>query len=200
MKKSKATWKVWGNEVQVYEMALNLGLLPGIPARLTYTVYVNADQWDGFRSERAEILGALKTANVENLLVCTGDIHSFYAAELHVDFAAPGAEAGRRRVRHRGDLVGVAPGLMEKFVAPGSALRPVIDAWTGGADKALTDTNPHLKYADTNSYGFALVAIDATKAEVTFVELGDPLQESYGGVVGRQRFVTNVGTNKVTKL
>ena len=62
------------------------------------------------------------------------------------------------------------------------------------------DTNPHLKYADTNSYGFALVAIDATKAEVTFVELGDPLQESYGGVVGRKRFVTNVGTNKVTKL
>ena len=57
-----------------------------------YTVYINADQWDGFRSERAEILDALSKANVENLLVFTGDIHSFYAAELHVDFDAPGTK------------------------------------------------------------------------------------------------------------
>lgn len=200
MKKSKATWKVWGNEVQVYEMALNLGLLPGIPAQITYTVYVNTDQWDGFRTERAEILAALRTANVENLLVCTGDIHSFYAAELHVDFAAPGPKPIGVEYVTAGISSASLQALMEKFVEPTSPLRPVIDAWTGGADKALTDTNPHLKYADTNAYGFALVAIDATKAEVTFVELGDPLQESYGGVVGRKRFVTNVGTNKVTQL
>jgi hypothetical protein len=73
-------------------------------------------------------------------------------------------------------------------------------AWTGGADQAIKDSNPHMKFADTDSYGFALVSLDATKAEVTFVQLGDPLVKNYGGVLSRQRFVTNVGTNQVTPL
>ena len=200
MKKSKATWKVWGNEVQVYEMALELGKLPAIPAQVSYTVYMNTDQWDGFRSERAEILGALDAAKVQNLLVCTGDIHSFYAAELHVDFAAPKAKPVGVEYVTAGISSASLKALMEKFITPDSPLRPVIDAWAGGADQALKDTNPHLKYADTNAYGFALVSIDATKAEFTFIELGDPKEKAYGGVLGRKRFVTNVGTNKVTLL
>lgn len=200
VKKSKATWKVWGNEVQVYEMALELGRLPGIPAQINYTVYVNADQWDGFRSERKEILGALEAANVQNLLVCTGDIHSFYAAELHTDFAAPKAKPVGVEYVTAGISSASLQALMEKLITPDSPLRPVVEQWTAGADQALKDTNPHLKHADTNAYGFALVSIDATKAEVTFVEVGDPLKATYGGVTARKRFVTAAGTNKVTAL
>ena len=200
VKKSKATWKVWGNEVQVYEMTLELGRLPGIPALINYTVYVNADQWDGFRTERKEILGALEAANVENLLVCTGDIHSFYAAELHTDFAAPKSKPVGVEYVTAGISSASLQALMEKLIAPGSLLRPVVDAWAGGADKALLDSNPHMKYADTNAYGFTLVSLDATKAEVTFVEVGDPLKATYVGVTGRKKFVTMAGTNKVTAL
>jgi len=200
MKKSKATWKVWGNEVQVYEMILDINRLPGVPDQIKYPVYVNADQWDGFRSERAEVLGALETANVKNLLVCTGDIHSFYAAELHVNFAAPKAKPIGVEYVTAGISSASLKALMEKFISPSSPFRPVVDAWTLGADQALMDSNPHLKYADTDSYGFTLVSIDGTKAEVTFVEVGDPLAKSYGGVLGRKRFVTNVGTNKVTPV
>ena len=198
IKKSTATWKVWGNEVQMYEMALELGKLPGIPAAINYTVYVNTDQWDGFRSERTEILDALAKANVQNLLVLTGDIHSFYAAELHVDFAKPGPKPIGVEYVTAGISSASLKALMEKFVTPDSPLRPVIDAWTGGADQALKDTNPHLKYADTNAYGFTLVSIDATKVEVQFVEMGDPTKPTYGGVLGRKKFVTTAGTNKVT--
>lgn len=200
VRKSRATWKVWGNEVQVYQMALELDRLPGIPSAIAYTVYVNADQWDGFRSERAAILQELRGANVQNLLVCTGDIHSFYAAELHVDFAAPTAIPVGVEYVTAGISSASLKALMEKFVAPGSALRSVVDAWTPHADQALLASNPHLRHADTDAYGFALVAIDAAKAEVTFVELGDPRVPTYGGVVGRKRFVTDVGTNKVKVL
>jgi hypothetical protein len=76
----------------------------------------------------------------------------------------------------------------------------VIDAWTGAADQALKDTNPHLRYADTNAYGFALFAIDGAKAEVTFVEVGDPTKPIYSGVTGRKRFITTAGSNRVTVL
>lgn len=200
VKKSNATWKVWGNEVQVYEMALELGKLPGIPAAINYTVYVNVDQWDGFRTERTEILDALSKAGVQNLLVCTGDIHSFYAAELHVDFSKPTAKPIGVEYVTAGISSASLKALMEKFVAPDSPLRPVIDAWTNGADQALKDTNPHLKYADTNAYGFALVAIDAAKAEVQFLEVGDPTKATYTGVTARHKFVTDVGTHKVKVL
>jgi alkaline phosphatase D len=202
VKKSDATWKVWGNEVQVYQMALDLTKLPGVPDSIfgikPYTVYVNADQWDGFRSERAEILGALTDANVENLLVCTGDIHSFYAAELHVDFDAPKPKPVGVEYVTAGISSASLKGLMEKLIPAGNPLRFVVDAWTGGADKALTESNPHLRYTDTDSYGFALMTIDATKAEATFVHVGDPLKPTSEGVLERTKFVTAVGTNKVT--
>lgn len=197
VKKSTATWKVWGNEVQVYEMALKLSNLPNIPDLISYTVYVNADQWDGFRSERAEILGAFQAAGVENLFVCTGDIHSFYAAELHVNFATPTAKPIGVEYVTAGISSASLRALVDKTIPPGSALRPIAENWAGSADKALMDTNPHLKHADTDSYGFTLVKIDGTKAEVTMVEMSDPTQPAGGQLVGRKTFVTNVGTNKV---
>lgn len=203
VKKSTATWKVWGNEVQVYQMALDLWRLPGVPDSIfgfqPYTAYVNCDQWDGYRSERAEILDAFSKANVQNLLVCTGDIHSFYAAELHVDFDAPQAKPVAVEYVTAGISSASLKALMEKFIAPDSPLRFVVDAWTGAADQALKDSNaPFLAYADTDAYGFALMNIDGAKVEATFVEVGDPLKPAYSGVIGRTKFVTQVGTNKVS--
>ena len=89
VKASTATWKVWGSEVQLAQMVVNLSSFPMVPAPFNDLFYLTVDQWDGYRTERAEILGALK--DVENLVVVTGDIHAFYASELHVDFDAPSA-------------------------------------------------------------------------------------------------------------
>ncbi len=205
IKKSTATWKVWGNEVQMYQMALDLWRLPSVPDSILgfkpYTAYINCDQWDGYRSERAEILGELSKAKVENLLVCTGDIHSFYAAELHVDFDKPGAKPVGVEYVTAGISSASLKALMSKFIAPDSPLAFVVESWTGAADKALVDSNaPFLKYADTDSYGFALMSIDGAKVEATFVEVGDPQNPTYGGVIGRAKFVTEVGTNKVKAL
>lgn len=209
VKKSNATWKVWGNEVQVYQMCLDLKKLPGVPDEIgvgpvkfsPYVVYVNCDQWDGYRSERAEILDAFAKANVQNFLVCTGDIHSFYAAELHVDFDNPGATPIGVEYVTAGISSASLKELMTKFVAPGSPLEFIVNAWTGAADQVLKDSSsPYLKYADTNSYGFALMSIDGTKAEATFVEVGEPKDPNYVGVTARKKFVTQVGSNKVTLL
>lgn len=202
VKKSDATWKVWGNEVQVYQMCLDLYRLPGVPDKIfgftPYTVYVNCDQWDGYRSERAEILDTLAKANVKNLLVCTGDIHSFYAAELHVDFDDPKPTPVGVEYVTAGISSASLKELMTKFVAPGSPLEFIVTSWTGAADQVLKDSNtPYLKFADTNSYGFALMTVDGTKAEATFVQVGEPKDPKYVGVTSRQKFVTPVGTNKV---
>ena len=115
--------------------------LPGVPDKIfgyePYTAYVNCDQWDGFRTERAEILDTLNKANVRNLLVCTGDIHSFYAAELHVDFDAPAAKPVAVEYVTAGISSASLKELMAKFIPEDSQLRVIVDAWTAAADKAL---------------------------------------------------------------
>lgn len=207
VKRSDATWKVWGNEVQVYQMALDLWRLPGVPDTIPiinlspYTVYLNTDQWDGFRSERAEILSALDRANVQNLLVCTGDIHSFYAAELHVDFDAPRPKPVGVEYVTAGISSASLKELIAKFIPSGSPLEFVVNAWTGAADRVLLESNtPFLRYADTTAYGFALMSVDGQKAEATFVQVGEPTNPAYVGVTARHTFVTQVGTNQVTKV
>ena len=202
VKKSDATWKVWCNEVQVYQMRLELKRLPGVPDKILgfepYPVYINCDQWDGFRTERAEVLTELK--DISNLLVCTGDIHSFYAAELHPDFDKVAIEDKPVGVEYvtAGISSASLKELIGKFIPEDSPLRFIANAWTGAADQALIDSNPtFLKYADTDSYGFSLMTIDAKEVHVTFVEVGSPKEKTYGGVIGRTKFKTAAGTNRV---
>ncbi len=197
---SKATWKVWGNEVQMYEMAANLGTLPFVPSFLGYTAYVSTDQWDGYRSERREILGALQSAGVENLLVCTGDIHSFWAAELHVDFSAPSPKPIGVEYVTAGISSSSLQSVLSSYVLADSPLSTIADELTNVLDEALLASNPHLRFADADSYGFVLVSLDAAKADVTFVEVGAPTDPTYRGVVSRRRFQTLAGTSRVNVL
>ncbi|HVH42546.1 MAG TPA: alkaline phosphatase D family protein [Labilithrix sp.] len=197
VKKSPATWKVWGNEVQLWQMALKLSDLPSVPYLFSYTVYVNADQWDGFRTERAEILHTLAHAGVQDLVVFTGDIHAFFASEIHIDFDNPAPKPVAVEYVTAGISSASLPALIDKHVPEDSPLRPVAEHFVEGADKTLMTTNPHLRYSDTDAYGFALVDIDASRVEVTFVKLGDPREKTSEGVLGRKKLVTKRGESTI---
>ena len=102
MASSTATWKFWGNEVSLLRMVLNLNQLPavvaqadamaaaGYPAQkaLLNSYIVNADQWDGYSAERANLLNFLVSSNIKNVVAVTGDIHSFFAGEVPANPAA----------------------------------------------------------------------------------------------------------------
>lgn len=102
MASSSATWKFWGNEVSLLRMVLNLNQLPavvaqanamadaGYPAQkaLLNSYIVNADQWDGYSAERANLLKFLVSSNIKNVVAVTGDIHSFFAGEVPADPAS----------------------------------------------------------------------------------------------------------------
>ncbi len=77
MSGSKATWKVWGNEYCLTQIAIDLSTQP-VPAPFNQRFYINVDDWDGYRSKRSELLG--KLAAVGNVVAVTGDIHAFFAA------------------------------------------------------------------------------------------------------------------------
>lgn len=73
---SRATWKVWANEV----MAMQFRLLNSGPN----SRYVTLDQWDGYPAERSQLFSRI--AGTKNFVAITGDIHSFAAGYLRPDF------------------------------------------------------------------------------------------------------------------
>jgi hypothetical protein len=87
--------------------------------------------------------------------------------------------------------------VVDKLIPKDSALRFVADAFANGADAALLTSNPHLKHAATNAYGFAHVSINGALAKVTFVEVPTPTSKQYSGVIGRNTFEVRAGTNRI---
>ena len=73
-------WRVWANQTLFSELAIR-GPITRIPYK-----YINEDAWDGFRSERKDILDALEQNSVDNLVVLTGDMHSFLSSYVKTDY------------------------------------------------------------------------------------------------------------------
>ena len=75
----------------VAQMLLDLTDREEAPLIFRNRFYFKVDQWDGFRSERAQLLADL--AGVENMVVLSGDLHGSYAAVLREDFDDPSTPA-----------------------------------------------------------------------------------------------------------
>ena len=87
MKQSDATWKLWGNEVTLMRLKIQqLG-----PADVSDRV-VTGDSWDGYASERNELMTYLRTENIKNVVVLSGDIHAAFAGTLMENFDATDAQ------------------------------------------------------------------------------------------------------------
>jgi alkaline phosphatase D len=94
LRQSDATWKIVGNSISSTSMVLDLTVDPATlqnpDARLALTViqntpalqvlaqrfYLNVDQWDGFPTERAELMEIY--SQVGNVILLAGDIHSSF--------------------------------------------------------------------------------------------------------------------------
>lgn len=86
MQASDATWKLWGNEVPMMRM-----LVKNVGGALGFDRVLNGDGWDGYPTERAELLTFLRTQNIQNVVVLTGDFHAHFAGVLvdNPDIGAP---------------------------------------------------------------------------------------------------------------
>jgi alkaline phosphatase D len=73
MKASDATWKLWGNEVTVMRLRI-----PALGADQPDLV-LSADAWDGYPTERNELVAFLKDEGIKNVVILSGDIHASFA-------------------------------------------------------------------------------------------------------------------------
>jgi alkaline phosphatase D len=199
LKASDATWKLWGSETQLAQQAIDLSDVMMLPDSFKGLFYFSTDQWDGYRSERAEILDAVK--DVENLVVVTGDIHAFYAAELHVDFDAPATPTAVEYV-----VAGIASQSLQEIVQKvvetndllkGLGLAPLVPE----LDQRFQKAGPHYKYAKSLANGIGVAEVEGQKEmRVTFLLVGDVTKPDFSGKIERVSFRTPAGTSRIDAL
>lgn len=167
MKGSDATWKLWGNEVPLMRMTLQR--LPGQP----FERVVTGDAWDGYPTERTELLTFLRTEGIRNVVALTGDLHAAFAGVLVDDFDSASSQPVACEL--------LAPGiasnsLFSYFEGASRAVPPAlrglitVDASAGGGARFTENFNLWLRhgtnaagtFAATGNLEAALAAADPT--------------------------------------
>ena len=194
IKNSEATWKVWGNETQLVEMMLDLRPYE-LPPAFQAVYYFTVDQWDGYRTERKQILEAL--AGTPNVVALTGDIHGFFAAEIHTD----PADVSTEPVLVEYVTAGISSSPVQEIAATvveGDEAFAALAALVPQFDTVLTETSPEYKHSSSNAHGVAIVDVTAQEFAVEFLEIADVKNKDWDGTVKRVKFKTAAGSTRVT--
>jgi len=198
---SDATWKIIGSGVQLAQMAVDLSGFPLLPAQFRAEFYFSCDQWDGYRSERTDLLRSL--SSVENLLAIAGDIHAFYAGELHVDFDAQAEPMAAEFV-----VAGISSASVQEITQATVDSSPTLSALglgslVGQFDTLLQSSNPHNRYARSMANGVAVMTVDRSNGvEVEFLQLDPKAVRSadWDGAVDVARFRVDAGSSRIRRV
>jgi len=148
---SSAQWKLWANEVALAEI--------GIP-RNNHRTPINVDAWDGFMHERRTIARAALDARVENLLVASGDFHSYLVS--YVDLNYPGAGTPQP-----GNTV--ASEFMTTSITSANGLDSINNAlkkqqrsgqgYVPLGNNLIRANNPHIRFFDSGQHGYSVLRL-----------------------------------------
>ena len=156
IKSSGSLWKVWGNEV--FQAPLRL-------TQIARSFYINLDAWDGYASERSYISKQLKQANVRNLIVLTGDLHSSLASYLKINYESDPFNL------LQSNMIGV------EFMTPSitsSNLGQILNQQgliLDISEFVVRATNPHLRFFDIESWGYSTVEFNHEYCEYTVFDI-----------------------------
>jgi alkaline phosphatase D len=192
---STATWKFWASEVQTAQQLVDLSELESLPESFRNTFYLSVDQWDGYRTERAEILTA--TAAVENMVILAGDIHAFYASEVQLDFDAPGEPVAVELV-----CAGISSKSYQEIIVATIERDEVLSGLglvevAQQLDVELAGPNPHLKHSQSAANGYLRIDITAAQIIGTFVKVDGITEPVFGGSVSRSQLTCASGSNRL---
>ncbi|MDL2358164.1 MAG: alkaline phosphatase D family protein [Pseudomonadota bacterium] len=132
------------------------------------------DGWDGYPMARGRLFDALVDSRAANPLVISGDVHTFYAAELRSDFERPASAAN--------------PLIATEFCGTSitSSSRPQ------ERTQQFVDMNPHIKYGRSDKRGFMLLEVTPAKTTSYFVGL-DNVHDAASATATLASFVVNAG-------
>ena len=200
LKASDARWKIWANAFPALTVRLDLN---SIWFSSVKDSCLGVDGWNGYPSERAELMSFIRDQGVSNVVACAGDHHMHMAGVLvddpdaqapqpvAIEFACAGisstnvfvgAERAARGSSVFHSIVTYQSGdeVVENFnlALLGGVNTALARSWTGSS--WISDiwwnerTNPGLTYVDTNANGYGLMNVNAGRIEANLVTVKDP--------------------------
>lgn len=132
------------------------------------------DGWDGYPDARERLFRDIRTHKASNPVVLSGDVHTFYAAELRQDFNRP--------------VTADNPVIATEFC--GTSIT------SGSRPQARTDQyvaqNPHIKYGRSDVRGFVMMEVSPAQVVTRFQALAD-VRQAQSPVSTIARFVVEDG-------
>lgn len=205
MRGSKSTWKVWGNEYSLSQIAIDLTERALVDERFKKRFYLNLDGWDGFRRTRNELIKQL--AEVGNVVAITGDIHAFLAGTPAAD-----DDPSKKIVEFVGSSISSSTfhsELVKQIVQdPVLSVHPdpsfVVDRLEELLAGPDAKSNPHLAFADARHNGFCIAEANATEFVVSMYRIPEsaadaPLYDEGDTIEGVEieRFKTVAGESEL---
>jgi alkaline phosphatase D len=139
---SKAQWNVIGQDVLMAQYHEKQNGLDGF-----WT-----DDWDGYPANRTRLLKRIADTRVANPVVVGGDIHSFFANDLRVDFDDPSVPAVAT------EFVGTS---ISSYAAPYEMFAQTLSE------------NPHVHFFESRKRGYVCVDLDRSKMNVLMRAVSD---------------------------
>lgn len=163
LKASRATWKVWGNEVMLNRM---WATFPTPDAKQKEQFVINCDSWDGYPAHKRDLLAWLRQESIHNVIAITGDLHAFQCGVVRdvpdpatgtpviVDFVCAGISSTSFYT-------------YVKAVWTGTPFAPLV-ATPAAFDAFLKTNNPDLRYVDHDAQGYASATVTPEGFSVVF--------------------------------
>ena len=156
-----------------------------LPTVSTSSLYLNADQWDGYPAARSAIFDGIAGNGIDNVVVLTGDIHTSWAMDLTPD---PNNITAYNPLNGEGSLA--VEMVCTSVTSPG--LEPL-----DGISEALRINNPHMKYIDLAQRGYMVLDIDRNRCQGEWYYVDTVLEPDNDGESFGAAFFTADGGNHI---
>jgi alkaline phosphatase D len=153
---SDATFKVWANSVPLLRFLLDRTDVT--PVLVPNDLVLSDDAWDGYNSERKELMTYLKEQNILNVVSLSGDHHAFFAGLVHDDYDAAqqtpvmfdivtaGISSNSQWSAVAAVLTGDSLGALGALIEPVKQLIVYDATKLGGTSKAVVNLNTLIRY------------------------------------------------------
>jgi alkaline phosphatase D len=152
MAASNAQYQILGQQVVMAPW-----VIPNYQAE-TYTV-INADQWDGYNAERTRLYDFILEADIDNVVVLTGDVHTGWAQDLPYDIFEYNANSGASSVGVEFVSNAVTSSSLDFPFPIGELLIPVLLPW--------------VKYVELTLKGYVILDLNANRVQGDFYTVGN---------------------------
>lgn len=122
-------------------------------------VPINGDQWDGYTAERKRLYDFIQEADIDNVVVLTGDVHTGWAQDLPYDIFEYKANNGAGSVGVEFVSNAVTSSSLDFSFPIGELLIPSILPW--------------IKYVELTLKGYVILDLNASRVQGDFYTVGN---------------------------